>query len=147
MSHYTVATVEFKEAPLLVKALLELGYREQQIEMHGVPGQLFTYNGIPQPGMFANVIVRREHIGELCNDIGFLTGAEPKAYICDYAKHGSRCRNRKVGELGGHGEKFLERLSDEYGAALAIDQAVSEGLEWEKQTDEKGRIKVFVGAN
>lgn len=68
MSKYlTFTDVVFKDRRLLLAALADVGYAEVE-EGEALP--LFGYRGDRRPER-AEIVIRREHIGSLSNDIGF----------------------------------------------------------------------------
>ena len=77
MSEYHAQTTVFKDQECLVKALIDCGYSEKDIEIHEQPQQLFDYVGrkttyLDKTGDKANVIIRRNKIGYgSANDLGF----------------------------------------------------------------------------
>lgn len=72
MSRYCVIKTLFKDGQALVSALMEMnGWTIKQVEVHSTPQPLFGYHG-DQRKEKAHIIIRRKHIGNASNDIGFL---------------------------------------------------------------------------
>src|SRR5579859_6665387 len=68
MSKYlTFNDIVFKDRRLLLAALADLGYSEVE-EGDALP--LFGYRGDRRPET-AEIVIRRQHVGSLSNDIGF----------------------------------------------------------------------------
>lgn len=79
MSAYHSVKCQFRDQECLIAALATMGY--DKVEIHETPKQLFDYHGnatryTNAAGDRANIIVRRNHIGYLANDIGFLKNAD-----------------------------------------------------------------------
>lgn len=76
MSKYsTNPTPMFKDAKLLVAALIEMGFLASEIENHAIAVNLFGYQGDKRKEL-ANIILRRSAVnrvlsGGASNDIGF----------------------------------------------------------------------------
>jgi hypothetical protein len=73
MSKYLIFTdVVFKDRRLLLAALAELGYLEVE-EGDALP--LYGYRG-DRRSETAEIVIRRQHVGSLSNDIGFTRSAQ-----------------------------------------------------------------------
>ncbi len=68
MSHYTVIRTRMVDPVALVAALGDLGFVD--VEVHDEPQALVGYLGDTR-AQRAEVIIRRTHVGEASNDIGF----------------------------------------------------------------------------
>jgi len=100
MSKYlTFTDVLFKDRRLLLAALAELGYTEVE-EREALA--LFGYQG-DRRSETAEIVIRREHIGPLSNDIGF--ARTPEGYIPLVSEYDQRVV---------HGGKFLVKLRTAY---------------------------------
>ncbi len=71
------------EKDALIKALASMGYTS--IEVHTSPQHLYGYQG-DQRGEQAEIIIRRQYISSLSNDIGFKRTAEGsyEAIVSEY---------------------------------------------------------------
>jgi hypothetical protein len=67
MSEYHVVDVGFKDEPILVQTLKEMGY---QPEIHKNAKNLYGYAG-KKRDQKANIIIPRTQVGTASNDIGF----------------------------------------------------------------------------
>lgn len=114
MSHFTRVRTALKDAELLVEALATRGF--DTVEVHQEPETLYGYEGDARPER-AEVIVRREHIGALSNDIGFAMQQDGsfQAIISEY--------DRSV-----YDEGWLTGLTQAYGHAAALRYADRQGL-------------------
>lgn len=92
MSTYRKQTTNCKDKEILIDALVDMGYKRENIEVHEQAQQLIDFQGRPtryldKNGDRANIIVRRKHVGGAANDLGFKYNAETGTYdaiISDY---------------------------------------------------------------
>lgn len=70
MSQYCECTPGFTDLATLIEALYGMGFNESQVENHDEPQHLYGYRGDQRPQK-AHVIIRRKHVGDAANDIGF----------------------------------------------------------------------------
>jgi hypothetical protein len=71
MSEYCDVKTEFRNEGALVCALLEMGkWAPEMIERHAEGAHLFGVSG-DRREQRAHVIIRRQHVGRLANDLGF----------------------------------------------------------------------------
>jgi hypothetical protein len=92
----------FTDGGALVAALSETGsWSVDQIEIHELPQHLFGYKGDTRSEV-AHIIVRRKHIGQYSNDLGFVKQEDGtyKAIISEYdsTRFNSRWREKLRGE-------------------------------------------------
>jgi len=100
MSRYCDVQTEFTDLNALLAALAELGFTEDQVEVHEAAEHLVGYQGDTRKEM-AHVIIRRRHIGRASNDVGFFRKDDGTyaAIISDYDR--GRFSERWVGQLKG----------------------------------------------
>jgi len=68
---YCKIETQFRNPEALLCALMETGqWTAEQIEVHSEPQNLFGYHGDLRSEK-ANIIIRRKHVGQCSNDIGF----------------------------------------------------------------------------
>lgn len=113
MSHYTTLETVFTEPEALMWALKEVGFSE--VEFHSTPAALYGYLG-DKRGEQANIIVRREFVGQASNDLGFLLTDEGtyQAIISDY--------DAKI-----FGPRWMRRLQVEYSRGCVYSFAQENG--------------------
>jgi len=100
MSKYlTFPDMVFKDRRLLLAALAELGYPEIE-EGEALP--LYGYRGERRPET-AEIVIRRQHVGSLSNDIGFTR--TPQGYVPVVSEYDQRAV---------HGGQFLVKLRMAY---------------------------------
>jgi hypothetical protein len=91
MSEYCDVRTEFRNEEALVAALLETGkWTPEMIERHAEAQHLLGVSG-DQREQKAHMIIRREHVGRLANDLGFERQADGSylAHISDWERsHG-----------------------------------------------------------
>src|SRR4028118_1606499 len=68
MSHFTCIKTQIKNQDALVKALADVGFKD--VEVHETAQHLYGYQGDVRQ-QTAEVIIRREYIGRVSNDMGF----------------------------------------------------------------------------
>ncbi len=100
MSKYlTFPDMVLKDRRLLLAALAELGYTEIE-EGEALP--LHGYRGDRRPET-AEIVIRRQHVGSLSNDIGFT--CTPQGYVPVVSEYDQRAV---------HGGQFLVKLRTAY---------------------------------
>ena len=85
MSHFVECRTEFKDPQALVAALVECGFRADQIEVHAESVALYGYQGDVRPQK-AHIVIRRQHIGAGANDVGWerQTDGTYRAWISEF---------------------------------------------------------------
>jgi len=131
MSHFTQGTLEIRDEAALVAALEELGFAGK-VEVHLTPSTLYGYRGDARPER-AHVIIRRQHVGRLSNDLGFRQEVDGRftAIVSEY--------DRET-----YGPTWLTRLTDLAGVQRALRLAASRGQRAERRVDERGRHQVVI---
>lgn len=122
MSHYTKVRTRLTDAETLVSALGRVGF--PIVENHDEPQPLFGYQGDARPER-AEVIVRRVHVGEHSNDIGFVQQSDDtfEAIISEFDQRH-------------YDEAWLGRLTQQYGYVEAVHYADRYGYEIAEETSE-----------
>lgn len=156
MSHYAVVEVQYNDKAMLVEALVNAGFSRDQIEVHEDPQTLKNYNGTltrvgaSDPrfagGDKAHVIIRKKHIGGLCNDYGIYVDSVngSREFVCDWARANTQdcIINPTVKKDGGFG-KWSKRLKREYAAAVGTQQFHDQGLIPERVDAPDGSVYVY----
>ena len=134
MSEYTLVELELNDGDCIKAALKELGY---VFEEHKEAQQLVGYGG-DRRQQRANIIVRRQHVGNASNDVGFHKKANGD-YDMIISEFDRSTKN---------GSKFMNNLKQIYGKHKFLKQAKRLGFKVKSQkVDEKGRIKIRVVGN
>jgi hypothetical protein len=131
MSHYQQIKCRIREAPLLLESLREIGYAA--VEYHEQADHLYGYQGDRRPET-AEVIIRREYVGRMSNDIGFKRqeDGEFNAIISEY----DRTR---------YNAAWLQELNQRYAYKVVMAYAHDADLIVEnEQTRENGEIVILL---
>jgi hypothetical protein len=104
--YLTFTDAVFKDRRLLLAALAELGYPEVE-EGEALP--LYGYRGDPRPET-AEIVIRRQHVGSLSNDIGFTL--TPQGYVPVVSEYDQRAV---------HGGQFLVKLRTAYSERVVAE--------------------------
>jgi len=131
MSHYSEVGIEMTDTGCLVAALGRLGFRDK-VEVYAEAQPLYGYQGDIRPQK-AHVIIRRRHVGNAANDLGFERQADGKyrAYISDFDQSDN-----------GYNSAWLGRLKQVYGVEKTKVEARKKGyLVTEKKLDDN-RIRL-----
>ena len=132
MSHFTVVEIEATDTSCLIDALEALGYKGE-IEVHDRPVTLIGYDDRPRlldgQEVRAEIVVRRRHLWEAANDIGFARQPDGRyvAYISEY--------DRSVRST------WHADVVKEYGAAKAAKELRAQGWKVEV-TRAQGQVRV-----
>jgi len=130
MSHYQAITTQMKDKASLVKALIKMGFKEDQIETHEQATNLYGYQGDKRDNT-AEVIIRRKNVGSASNDMGFKKQEDGtyKAIISDY-------------DHGKYGKSWQKKLETQYGVERAKVAFTANGWQYTEKKDAKGRIQL-----
>jgi hypothetical protein len=130
MSHYTKIQTCFKEQKYLLAALKDMGFSD--VEVHDTPQTIYGYLGDERTDT-AHVIVRRQHVGQSSNDIGFLRNTEGifEASISEFDRD----------ELKYDGE-WLGKLSQRYAYHATLDQVKKQGFQVRQEKQDGGKIRL-----
>ena len=131
MSHYTTIALEIRDRDALVAALGDLGLAK--VEIHDQPQHLCGYEGDLRPEK-AEVIVRREQVGPLSNDIGFRNteGGTFEAIISDYDQQ------------NGYAQNWRGRLMQRYGRNAAVAKLAKKGFRVVREEARGGKLHVVL---
>ncbi len=143
MSHYSRIRSKMKRRSALVKALMDLGLQESQIEIHEDAVNLQGYQGDTR-SQKANIIIRRRNVGGASNDIGFvrLEDGTYEAIVSDYDKaNGASHKNDLTKQTKGYSGKWMELLSQRYSFRVIEEEAGIAGFSLDERW-ENGEIIV-----
>jgi hypothetical protein len=132
MSHFTNIQTQIKDTDSLVKALADLGFKT--VERYEIAQNLYGYEGDAR-SQTAEVIVRRQFIGEISNDIGFKRQPDGtfEAVISEF----DRLK---------YSQSWLNRLTQRYAYHALVTHAPSQGFAIEsEETLEDGTLRVVLG--
>ncbi|BAY74512.1 hypothetical protein NIES25_09260 [Nostoc linckia NIES-25] len=131
MSHFTSIKTQIKNTDALIKALADVGFKN--VEDHKTAQHLYGYQGDVRPET-AEIIIRKQYIGSMSNDIGFKRQqkGEFQAIISEYDR-------RK------YDGAWLNKLMQHYGYHTLIASAQEQGFTIEEdEVLEDGTVRVVV---
>jgi|SRR6185437_466865 len=104
MSAYSTNQTQFRELPLLLKALEEMGFDASKVEVHETAQPLIDFQGhrthyVDATGDKAEIIIRRKYVGGMANDIGFRKTASGTYEAIISAYDSSRYSQAWLGKL------------------------------------------------
>lgn len=130
MSEFNIMSVVYKDTKCLVESLKEIGYNI--VEVHESPVSLVGYMG-DQRDIKANIIIRRQYVGGMSNDIGFLKKPDGSMDLI-ISEFDLSCKQ---------GKKFTEDLKQIYGKNMVLKTAGQLGLTTVLVKNENdGKIKI-----
>jgi hypothetical protein len=131
MSHFSQVTIEITDQGCLVAALERLGFKGK-LEIYQEAQSLYGYIG-DRRVQKAHVIIRRQHVGNAANDIGFERQADGKyrAFISDFDRSDN-----------GYNTAWLGKLKQAYGVEKAKVEARKKGYLVTEKTLDDGRIRL-----
>lgn len=116
MSRYGTYATRFKNRQALIA---ELVLRFKEVEVHDLPQTLYDYHGGPRPEK-AEIIIRRQHVGSMSNDVGFrLKDGCYQAVISDHD------RRHAVKRLD---DEWMTKLTVAYNKRVVIPGLVAKGF-------------------
>jgi hypothetical protein len=138
MSHFVECQTQIRDLASLRLALQEMGWAENEIEVHPGPVALYGYRGDRRPEQ-AEVIIPRQFVGKSSNDIGFARQADGtwSAIISEYDQ-------RQQGRRGPYDQAWLGRLTQAYAAQVVTAQYQRKGWQVHRERREDGAIRVMV---
>ena len=124
MSEFVECETKIKSQVALIEALVEQGWKKDQIEVHEEAQNLYGYQG-DRRQQKANIIIRKKNIGGSSNDVGFVKQKDGtfKLMVSAYDR-GYHCRfnqNRGFNDAWLHdftttyNEKHLTRVGRKLG--------------------------------
>ena len=134
MSHFVECRTEFRDQQALVAVLVECGFQESQIEIHGQAVPLYGYQGDARPQK-AHIVIRRQHVGQAANDVGWerQTNGAYRAWISEYDG-----RHR-------FGQAMQNRIKQEYAYQVIARQQRARGRTVMRERLPSGEIEVTIG--
>lgn len=134
MSMYCQIATQFKDENALISALVESGWKKEQIEIYDQATNLYGYAGDKRKDV-ANIIIRRKFVRGAANDVGFLKNSDGTytAIISQYDK-------------GNHCNKNWERkLKEDYIYHLMKNKQESKGRTVRRERASNGRQRIIIG--
>ncbi|UCG16917.1 MAG: DUF1257 domain-containing protein [Phycisphaerales bacterium] len=133
MSHFVECQTEFRDPQALIAALIECGFRADQIEVHQEAVLLYGYRGDVRPQK-AHVVIRRQHVGTAAKDVGWERppNGTYRSWISEYDQ---RCRFDPA---------MQNRIKQEYAYQVISRQQRARGRSVERQRLPSGEIEVTI---
>jgi hypothetical protein len=133
MSHYSEVMIELTDEACLVAALSRLGFAGKA-EVHKEAEVLYGYKGDARPER-ANIIIRRQHVGQAANDLGFERQADGRfrVWVSEY----DQSRN-------GYNDAWMGKLKQAYGIEKARAEARKRGYRVSEQKLDDGRVRLVL---
>jgi Protein of unknown function (DUF1257) len=128
MSKYNQVETQYKDRDCLVEALGDMGYTD--VEVHEVAKNLVGYHGDLRQQK-ANVIVRRKHIGQSANDLGFVQ-----------QKDGTFAMIVSDFDQGKHNAQWNVKLKTAYGERGAMKVARKKGFKFLGKVVKNGKTQL-----
>jgi len=128
MSAYHTQKTQYKDKDALVAALGDMGY--QTVECHEVATNLYGYHG-DMRSQKANIIVRRNFIGNAANDLGFVK-VEDGTYSAIISAFDS----------GKHDAEWLKGLKRAYVEKVDIKTAANQGFKYLGKKIVAGKVQL-----
>lgn len=112
MSEYKKVAIDLRtsEEACLIDALVDIGFPRAAIEIHDKAVHLLGYGG-DRRAQTAHVVIRRKHVGDMSNDLGFerMPDGTYRLHVSDYDKHSLAPGASRIGMRYDGG--FVKRLS------------------------------------
>ncbi len=133
ISEYTIVQTEYADAQCIKAALKELGY---VFEEHKIAQQLYGYEGRLRQQQ-ANIIIRKQHVGQAANDVGFIKKANG-CYELIISQFDSRKGSKSAANL-------LNKLKQIYSKQVVLKKMKQKGFTVTSiKTNKDGRLKIKV---
>ena len=137
MSHFVQCQTQIRDRSALCRALQELGWGDGEFEVHAAPVPLYGYQDDERPER-AEVVIRRQFVGEASNDIGFARQPDG-TYLAIISEYDQRSRGR----FGPYDQAWLGRLTQAYAAHLLTAQYQRKGWQVHREQREDGTIRLL----
>lgn len=123
MSRYNTVATQFKDRDCLVEALNDMGYTE--VEVHEIAQNLYGYHDDMRQQK-AHIIVRRKHISQSANDLGFLRNDDGTySQIVSDFDQGKHDAKWNVGLKLAYGERGMHKVAKKKGFKYLGKQIVN----------------------
>ena len=133
MSHYSEVQIELTDEGCLVAALNRLGF-QGKVEVHQEAQTLYGYQGDARPQK-AHIIIRRQHVGQAANDLGFERQADGKyrVWVSEYDVKYNK-----------YNAAWMGRLKQAYGIEKVRKEAKKRGYRLTEQKQDNGTVRLVL---
>ena len=137
MSHYSEYPTNIKDLGFLLKALAEMGFTSEKVEVHDTPVHLFGYHGDRRKDT-AHVVIRRKHVGASSNDIGFIRQEDGtfRAIISEFDRGSMR-----------YNDAWLEKLQQNYTTIGVTEKLKAKGFSVFTKKTQDGEVHLNMRRN
>jgi hypothetical protein len=145
VSHFSKVKTKITDKSCLIKALEDMGFAQNQIEVHDKPTNLYGYQGDKREQQ-AEIVIRRQYVGGAANDMGFFLQDDGTwgAIVSDYDRTSGMARNKskyaKDSGCVGYDAKWLDKLAQRYTRHKTVASCAENNLFVESETEENGEI-------
>lgn len=142
MSEFVECTTKIKSQRDLIEALIEIGFKKEEIEVHEEAQHLYGFQNDKRPEK-ANVILRRKYVGGASNDIGFLRKKDG-TYEFISSAYDRGAGGRHAQHTHGYNEAWLKDLTQKYTEKLYTRTAKAKGYEVRKTIEGKKIVLTLI---
>jgi hypothetical protein len=142
MSAYITLATPMTDQECLLKALADLGFPADRVEVHGSAVPLVGYEGHSR-GQRAHMVIRRQHVGKLSNDIGFeQTAMGFRAHVSDFdqSRYGKQWMRKLRARYQHHDTVKQELLARQVHEATEIEARRRAEIEARRREEERQRL-------
>ncbi|MFA4985586.1 MAG: hypothetical protein WC712_03285 [Candidatus Brocadiia bacterium] len=142
MSAYIKFATPMVDRDCLVEALTDMGIQRGQIEVHIEAVPLVGFGGVGR-GQKAEVVIRRQHVGQSSNDIGFLltpTGYSVLISDLDRQRFGAEWLGNLHGKYQIRERQKIARLEEDARQAAAEATRIAAERERMRMEEERRRL-------
>jgi hypothetical protein len=143
LSHYTKVKTKITNKELLVRALEDMGFKREQVEVHDKPVNLFGYQNDKRNDV-AEVVLRRAAVGGASNDIGFKLQEDGTfgAIISEYdgGSNGACKKNDRTKNIRAYNSDWLKMLNQRYAYHHIKQQLADQNVYIESEREENGEV-------
>ena len=114
---------------------MDLGFTKDQIEIHVGEGSVIGGYDSTDKNRRANVIVRRKHLSNAYNDIGFKMKKDGtyEIFISDMGMHNNSAKKNKLTEkMTGFNQQWLDALAQRHSANVIKHKAEELGFSFQE---------------
>lgn len=142
MSEYVECSTKFKDRAALIEALIEMGWKKEELEIHDKPAHLYGFQG-DQREEVANIIIRKKFVGGSSNDIGFKK-TEDGTYEAIISAFDRGSGGRHATHTHGYNDNWMKDLKRKYTEKLYTREARKKGYEVKRKVVGKEVVLTFL---
>src|SRR5262249_20547505 len=120
MSHYSTFKTKFASREALLKALADVGYAKEIVQVHDQPIHLTGYMGDRREET-AEIVIPKRYVRGGANDIGFKLQEDDGCYTAIISEFDSG--------LGRNDQAWMDKLTQRYAYHASLDALAAQGFE------------------